>query len=52
VAVYVLVDDIQATVDAAAKAGAKVALPPTEIPGHGTCAIVIEGGIESGLWQL
>ena len=49
---YVLVDNIQASVDAAAKAGAQVALPPMEIPGHGTCAIVIQGGIESGLWQL
>ena len=49
---YVLVDDIQASVDAAAAAGAQVALPPMEIAGHGTCAIVIQGGIESGLWQL
>lgn len=49
---YVLVDNIQASVDTAAKAGAQVALPPMEIPGHGTCAIVIQGGIESGLWQL
>ncbi len=49
---YVLVSDIQAAVDAAAEAGAEVALPPMEIAGHGTCAIVIQGGIESGLWQL
>ena len=49
---YVLVEDIQASVDAAAQAGAQVALPPMEIAGHGTCAIIIEGGIESGLWQL
>ncbi len=49
---YILVDDIQAAVDAAAKSGALVALPPMEISGHGTCAIVIQGGIESGLWQL
>ena len=49
---YVLVDNIQASVDTAAEAGAQVALPPMEIPGHGTCAIVIQGGIESGLWQL
>ncbi|MEO0425126.1 MAG: hydroxylase [Pseudomonadota bacterium] len=48
---YVLVEDIQAAVDAAAKAGAQVALPPMELPGHGTCAIVIQGGIESGFWQ-
>ena len=49
---YVLVDDIQASVDVAAESGAEVALPPMEIAGHGTCAIVIQGGIESGLWQL
>ena len=49
---YVLVDNIQTSVDAAAEAGAQVALPPMEIPRHGTCAIVIQGGIESGLWQL
>jgi len=49
---YVLVEDIQATVDAAAKSGAEVALPPMELAGHGTCAIVIQGGIESGFWQL
>jgi len=27
-------------------------LPPMELPGHGICAIVIQGGIESGFWQL
>lgn len=49
---YLLVEDIQATVDAAANCGAEVALPPMELPGHGTCAIVIQGGIETGFWQL
>ena len=49
---YILVEDIQATVEAAATSGANVALPPMELPGHGTCAIVIQGGIESGFWQL
>jgi predicted enzyme related to lactoylglutathione lyase len=49
---YVLVDDIEAAVAAAADAGAATALPPTELSGHGTCAIVIQGGIECGLWQL
>ncbi len=48
---YVLVDDIKAAVDAAAEAGAVVALPPMELPGHGTCAIVIQGGIDCGFWQ-
>ena len=49
---YLLVEDIQAVVDAAAKSGAEVALPPMELAGHGTCAIVIQGGIETGFWQL
>jgi len=49
---YVLVNDIAAAVAAAADAGAKIALPPMALPGHGTCAIVIQGGIECGLWQL
>jgi predicted enzyme related to lactoylglutathione lyase len=49
---YALVDDIAAAVGAAEQAGAVVALPPMEIAGRGTCAIVIQGGIESGLWQV
>ena len=49
---YILVGDIEAAVAAAAEAGAGIAVPPMEIPGYGTCAIVIQGGIESGLWQL
>jgi len=49
---YVLVDDIQAAVAAAADAGAEVALPPMKLQEHGICAIVIQGGIECGLWQL
>lgn len=49
---YVLVDDIKASVAAAAESGAEIAMPPTEIAGHGEFAIVIHGGIESGLWQL
>jgi len=49
---YVLVDDIEAAVKAAEKAGAEVALPPMKIPGQGTFSIYILGGIEHGLWQL
>ena len=49
---YILVEDIQATVDAAAQSGAEVAVPPMELAGHGICAIVIQDGIESGFWQL
>jgi predicted enzyme related to lactoylglutathione lyase len=49
---YLLVDDIEAAVKAAESAGAAIALPPMEIPGQGTCAIYILGGIQHGLWQL
>jgi predicted enzyme related to lactoylglutathione lyase len=49
---YWLVDDITAAVAAAVKAGGTVAHPPMEIPGHGTFAIYIQGGIQHGLWQL
>ena len=48
---YVLVDDIKAAVKAATEAGAKVAMPPMEIPNHGMFAIVIHGGIDCGFWQ-
>jgi predicted enzyme related to lactoylglutathione lyase len=49
---YWLVDDIEAALDAASKQGAQVALPPLEIPGKGTFAIYIQGGVDHGLWQL
>jgi len=49
---YWLVADIEAAVAAAAAAGAVIAHPPLEIPGHGTFAIYIQGGVEHGLWQL
>jgi predicted enzyme related to lactoylglutathione lyase len=49
---YWLVDDIEAALAAAVEAGGEVALPPMEIPGHGTFAIYIQGGIEHGLWRL
>ena len=49
---YVLVDDIQAAVKAAENSGAVIALPPMPLAGHGTCAIFIQDGIESGLWQI
>ena len=48
---YWLVDDIEAAVAAAVKAGGEIAHPPMEIPGHGTFAIYIQGGIDHGLWQ-
>jgi len=49
---YWLVDDIEAAVAAAVEAGGEVAHPPMEIPGHGTFAIYIQGGIQHGFWQL
>jgi predicted enzyme related to lactoylglutathione lyase len=49
---YLLVEDIRSAVDAAQAAGAEIAMPPTEIPGQGTFAIYILGGIQHGLWQL
>ncbi|MEM9353133.1 MAG: hydroxylase [Planctomycetota bacterium] len=49
---YFLVEDIEAAVAAAAaEAGAEIALPPMELPGHGRCAIFIQGGAEHGLWE-
>jgi hypothetical protein len=49
---YVLVDDIEQAVKAAEAAGGTIALPPMEIPGQGTFAIYILGGIQHGLWQV
>lgn len=48
---YVKVNDIQAAIAAAAEQGSVIALPPTELPGKGTCAIYIQGGVHHGLWQ-
>ena len=48
---YVLVDDLEGAVEAAAAAGGEIAMPPTEIPGEGGFAIYIQGGIQHGLWQ-
>ena len=46
---YLLVDDIEAAATAAAEAGGEIAHLPMEIPGHGTFAIFIQGGIHHGL---
>lgn len=48
---YLLVADIAAAWKAAIEAGAEAAHPPLEIPGQGTFAIYILGGIQHGLWQ-
>lgn len=48
---YVAVADIHAAAKAAEEAGAMVAYPPTMQGKWGTCAIVIQSGLEHGLWQ-
>ncbi len=49
---YYLVDNIEEAVASASRAGAEIAMTPTEIPGSGKFAIFIQGGIETGLWQV
>ena len=49
---YFLVHDIAAAVATAARSGTQIAMPPTETPGRGKFAILVQGGIESGLWQV
>ena len=49
---YLLVDDIEAAAAAAVEAGGEIAHPPMELPGHGTFAIYVQGGIHYGLWQV
>lgn len=49
---YVLVENITAAVAAAEKLGATTIVPPMRLAGHGTCAILYAGGIETGLWQM
>lgn len=49
---YLRVDDIEAASKAAEAAGAQFAMRATEIPGQGTFAIYVLGGIQHGLWEL
>jgi predicted enzyme related to lactoylglutathione lyase len=48
---YLAVDDIHQAVKRAEENGATVAYPPTPQGRRGTFAIVIQGGVEHGLWQ-
>ena len=48
---YVAVDDIQRAARQAEELGAVVAYPPTRQGQRGTFAIVIQGGVQLGLWQ-
>lgn len=49
---YVRVADVGASIRSAEAAGAAIALGPTEIPGRGTIAIYLFGGVEQGIWQV
>ena len=50
---YFLTEDIEAAVATAEKAGATIAMGATSIPGSdGKFAIIFQGEIQSGLWQL
>ncbi len=48
---YFLVENVAAAVEAARLEGAEIAVPPMQLPGQGTCAIYIQGGVEHGIWQ-
>jgi predicted enzyme related to lactoylglutathione lyase len=48
---YIAVEDIEQAVRDAEEAGAMIAYPPTRQGNQGTCAIVIKGDLEHGLWQ-
>ena len=48
---YLAVEDIQQAVKKAEDSGATIAYPPTRQGQRGTFAIVIQGGVEHGLWQ-
>ena len=48
---YLAVEDIQAAAKAAEAAGAMIAYAPTAQGARGTFAIVIQGGVQHGLWQ-
>lgn len=49
---YWLVEDIDLAVAKVEAKGAKIAMPPLEIPGKGKFAIYILGSNDHGLWQL
>ena len=49
---YLLVDDIEAAVEAARDSGGQIAMGATEIPGReGRFAIYFQDGIQYGLWE-
>ena len=48
---YMLVKDLGAAVESARAAGCEIAIDAMELPGEGTIAIYIQGGIQHGFWQ-
>ena len=49
---YITVDDVKARAARAEKLGGKVLQPPTEVPGHGTFAVVADPqGAVFALWK-
>jgi len=48
---YLAVEDIQDAMKKAEASGALIAYPPTRQGQRGTFAIVIQGGVQHGLWQ-
>jgi predicted enzyme related to lactoylglutathione lyase len=52
ITVYVQVEDLQASLDQAAKLGGKTLVPPTEVPGAGRFAWLADPeGTVVGLWK-
>ena len=51
VRIYLAVDDIERAAKQAEEHGAVIAYPPTRQGQRGTFAIVIQGGVQHGLWQ-
>lgn len=49
---YVRVKSLDASVQIAAREGAKILLDRMELPGHGIIAIFELGGTEHGLWEV
>jgi predicted enzyme related to lactoylglutathione lyase len=49
---YLRVADLDRAAKQVEQLGATLAIDRMEIPGHGTIAIYLIGGIEQGLWQL
>ena len=48
---YLAVDDIRQALEEAEESGATIAYPATRQGSQGTFAIVIQDGVEHGLWQ-